>query len=144
MRRFLLACAVLLAPSVTAAQTEPHAWLYGAWSGGHTPPVRGGSQAACLAQPSVIFTRDIVLHTTLLEPVFQQRIIETVRATPEGVEIRLRPAQRTGGPLGAVGGIGFGCGGDPNLLRVQRLEGGEIAFPGCIDFPSPLVSCTGR
>jgi hypothetical protein len=144
LRRFLLAFAVLLLPSAASAQAEPHAWLYGAWSGGHTPPVRGGPPAACLAQPSVIFTRDIVLHTTLLEPIFQQRIIETVRATPEGVEIRLRPTQRAGGPLGAVGESGFGCGGDPNLLRVQRLDGGEIAFPGCIDFPSPLVSCTGR
>ena len=144
MRRFLLTIAVLLAPSAVSAQTEPHAWLYGAWSGGHTPPVRGTSPAACLAQPSVIFTRDIVLHTTLLEPVFQQRIIETVRATPEGVEFRLRPVMRGGGPLGAAPGVGFGCGGDPNLLRVRRLEDGEIAFPGCVDFPSPLVSCAGR
>jgi len=67
-----------------------------------------------------------------------------VRATPNGVEIRLRPVQRSGGPLGATAGVGFGCGGDPNLLRVQRLEGGEIAFPGCVDFPSPLVSCAGH
>ncbi|WP_019014135.1 hypothetical protein [Elioraea tepidiphila] len=144
MRRFLLAVAVLLAPLAASAQSEPHAWLYGAWSGGHTPPVRGGPPATCLAQPSVIFTRDIILHTTLLDPLYQQRIIETVRATPNGVEIRLRPVQRSGGPLGATAGVGFGCGGDPNLLRVQRLEGGEIAFPGCVDFPSPLVSCAGH
>lgn len=138
MRRLFLAAIALAAPA--AAQTEPHAWLYGAWSGGHTPPLRGAPPAQCLAHPSVIFTRDIVLHTTLLDPLYQQRIIETVRATPEGVEIRFRPAPR-GGPLGPA--PGFGCG-DPDLLRVQRLEGGEIAFPGCLDFPSPLVPCTPR
>ncbi|WP_439578737.1 hypothetical protein [Elioraea sp.] len=144
MRRLALAIVVLFAPAAASAQTEPHAWLYGAWSGGHTPPLRGATAAACLAQPTVIFTRDIVLHTTLLEPVFQQRLIETVRATPEGVEIRLRPVARPPGPFARMAGMGFGCDGDPNLLRVQRLEGGEIGFPGCVDFPSPLVSCAGR
>jgi hypothetical protein len=144
LRRLLFAIAVLVAPAAAPAQTEPHAWLYGAWSGGHTPPLRGASPTACLAHPTVIFTRDIVLHATLLDPLYQQRLIETVRATPEGVEIRLRPVHRAPAPLAAIAGVGFGCGGDPNLLRVQRLEGGEIAFPGCVDFPSPLVPCTGR
>lgn len=142
MRRLVLAIAVLLVPAAAQAQAEPHAFLFGAWSGGLMPPVREGAMA-CFARPTVIFTRDIVLHTTLLDPTYRERIIETVRATPDGVEFRFRPVPRLPGPLGAVAGVGFGCG-DPNLLRVQRLENGEIAFPGCIDFPSPLVSCMGQ
>lgn len=142
MRRLVLAIAVLLVPAAAQAQAEPHAFLFGAWSGGLMPPVREGA-TACFARPTVIFTRDIVLHTTLLDPTYRERIIETVRATPDGVEFRFRPVPRLPGPLGAVAGVGFGCG-DPNLLRVQRLENGEIAFPGCIDFPSPLVSCMGQ
>jgi hypothetical protein len=143
LHRLALAIALLLAPSAAWAQAEPHAFLFGSWSGGYMPPDRSGNRTACLAQPTVIFMRDIVLHSTALDPLFQQRIIETVRATDDGVEIRFRPAPRPPGPLARLSGTGFGCG-DPNLLRVERLENGEIAFPGCIDFPSPLVSCTGR
>lgn len=142
MRRLVLAIALSLAPAAVSAQSEPHAFLFGSWTGGLMPPVREGA-TACFARPTVIFTRDIVLHTTLLDPTYRERIIETVRATPGGVEIRFRPVPRPPGPLGAMAGAGFGCG-DPNLLRVQRLENGEIAFPGCIDFPSPLVSCTAQ
>lgn len=142
MRRIVLAVALSLVSAAAQAQSEPHAFLFGAWSGGLMPPVRDGA-AACFARPTVIFTRDIVLHTALLDPTYQERIIETVRATPDGVEIRFRPAPRPPGPLGRVTGVGFGCG-DPNLLRVRRLGNGEIAFPGCVDFPSPLVSCMGQ
>lgn len=142
MRRLAFAIALALAPALASAQSEPHAFLYGSWSGGLMPPVREGA-TACFARPTVIFTRDIVLHTTLLDPTYQERIIETVRATPDGVEFRFRPVGRPQGPLARLAGAGFGCG-DPNVLRVQRLANGEIAFPGCIDFPSPLVSCTGQ
>jgi hypothetical protein len=142
LRRLVLAIALALAPAAASAQSEPHAFLYGSWSGGLMPPVREGA-TACFARPTVIFTRDIVLHTSLLDPTYQERIIETVRATPDGVEFRFRPVARPQGPLARLAGAGFGCG-DPNVLRVQRLENGEIAFPGCIDFPSPLVSCMGQ
>jgi hypothetical protein len=40
--------------------------------------------------------------------------------------------------------IGFGCGGSPDLLRVQRRGPDEIAFPDCTDFPSPLKRCVAR
>jgi hypothetical protein len=139
LRRLLLALLLSLAPAAGQAQSEPHAFLFGSWTGGLMPPTREG-RTACLARPTVIFTRDIVLHVTLLDPTYQERIIETVRATPDGVEFRFRPVARPQGPIARLAGVGFGCG-DPNVLRVQRLAGGEIAFPGCIDFPSPLVSC---
>ena len=40
--------------------------------------------------------------------------------------------------------IGFGCGGSPDVLRVQRRGPDEIAFPDCADFPSPLKRCVAR
>ena len=142
-RRFLLPAAAglcLAAPLPASAQTEPHAWLYGAWSGGIAPPDLRQSRTACLAAPSVIVTRDIILHQTLLEPAYQQRLIETVRALPDGVEIRLRPAPPR--PPGAPP-AGFGCA-DPNVLRVKREADGSITFPGCLGFPAPLVSCLAK
>jgi hypothetical protein len=96
--------------------------------------------------PSVIFTRDLAMRATLLDPTLRQRVVASVRVTPDGWEFRFRPAGR---PPGLTGGIlgggpdepGFGCGDDPDLLVVQRRGPNEIAFPGCTDFPSPLVRC---
>lgn len=142
-RRFVAPAAALLAlaiGSAAAAQTEPHAWLYGAWTGGIAPPDPRQGRTACLAAPTVIVTRDIILHQTLLDPSYQQRIVETVRAVPEGVEIRLRPVPPR--PPGAPQ-AGFGCA-DPNVLRVKREADGSISFPGCLGFPAPLVSCLAK
>ena len=50
-----------------------------------------------------------------------------------GFEVRLLPARP---PPKA----GFGCP-DPNVLPVQRRGENEIAFPGCTDFPFPLIRC---
>ncbi len=142
MPRLAAVIAALLAPCLAQAQGEPHAWLFGAWSGGLAPPDWQQPPLACLAQPQVIFTRDIVLHQTLLDPTYQQRIVETVRVTPEGAEIRFRPLP----PRAATtlpGHAGFGCG-DANLLRVKREPDGSITFPGCVYFPSPLIPCAAR
>lgn len=130
----------LAAGAPAVAQTEPHAWLYGPWSGGIAPPDPGQKATACLASPTVIVTRDIVLHQTLLEPLYQQRIVETVRAVPDGVEIRFRPApaRPSLGPQ-----AGFGCP-DPNVLRIKREPDGSVTFPGCLGFPAPLISCLAR
>lgn len=142
-RRLLAPAAAVLAlaaPWPAAAQTEPHAWLYGAWTGGIAPPDPRQGRTACLAAPTVIVTRDFILHQTLLDPSYQQRIVETVRAVPEGVEIRLRPVPPR--PAGAPP-AGFGCA-DPNVLRVKREADGSITFPGCLGFPAPLVSCLAK
>jgi len=158
MRRFVLALLMLALALPAGAQqrpaqrpsapspAEPHAFLFGTWIGGTFPPPRGVPAARCLAMPSVIITRDIVMRTTLLEQTFRQRVVQSVRATPDGWEFRFRP---TGHPPGLTGSLlgdsppepGFGCNGDPDLLVVQRRGPNEIVFPGCIDFPSPLVRC---
>lgn len=155
MRKMLTAAAMTLALILPAtaqqrqaapSPEEPHAFLFGTWIGGTFPPPRGAPAARCLAMPSVIFTRDLAMRTTVLDPTLRQRVVASVRVTPDGWEFRFRP---TGRPPGLTGGIlgggpdepGFGCGEDPDLLVVQRRGPNEIAFPGCTDFPSPLVRC---
>lgn len=141
MHRQLLAALLLLAPLSASAQGEPHAWLFGSWTGGTLPPTNADNAAACYASPTVIITRDIVLRTTLLEPTYTQRIVESVRATAETAEFRFRPVPRAPGMFGiAPSAGGFGCG-SPDLLVVRRKGPNEIEFPGCTEFPAPLVRC---
>ena len=61
-----------------------------------------------------------------------------------GLEFRFTPAQPV---MSALGGrvppdAGFGCEGNPDMLRVERRGPDEIAFPGCNEFPSALKRCT--
>lgn len=151
---FLLAitCALLGAlpcalPGAARAQgAPPHAWLFGTWTGGFFPVPSNISAEACLAQPVVIFTRDLVLRATLVTPTLAQREIETVRATPQGAEFRFTSSAPIVSPLLGIGGpaaAGFGCA-TPDGLTVQRRSDNEILFPGCADFPNPLVRCPGR
>ena len=93
MRRILLLCLAgtfLSAPVLPAAaqQMPPHAWLFGTWTGGVFPPPQNMSREACLSQPVVIFTRDLVMRATLTEQELTQRVIESARATPTGMEFR--------------------------------------------------------
>jgi hypothetical protein len=125
----------------------PHAWLFGAWTGGIFPAPSALSAQACLSQPVVIFTRDVILRATLTSELYIQRVIESARASASGAEFRLatEPGQ-VAGPLGitsAPAAIGFGCDG-PDVLNVQRHTDNEISFPGCTDFPYPLVRCPAR
>lgn len=143
----LLAGALLAipAPRGMAQALPPHAWLFGSWTGGLFPvPDNGLPARLCLAQPTVIFTRDLVLRTSLTDPTYSQREVETARTGPGGTEFRFAPAgPGTGGLLGlgaAPPPAGFGCE-DPNVLHVQRKSDNEITFPGCVDFPYPLVRC---
>jgi hypothetical protein len=101
-----------------------------------------------MAQPVVIFTRDVVLRATLTSLNFVQREIESVRATTQGAEFRFRPAAETAAPdlagLPASGpAAGFGCA-DPDTLHLLRHGPNEISFPGCADFPEPLRRCPAR
>ena len=98
-----------------------------------------------LAQPVVIFTRDVVLRASLTDATYTQRVVETARTSPGHTEFRLAPA-----PDNSAGGLldasapkpapGFGCE-SANVLHVQRQNDNQISFPGCADFPEPLVRC---
>ena len=152
MRRLTLCVlASLLAASGPAsvlaqgAPPPPHAFLFGTWTGGIFPVPSGAvlPPQACLSQPVVIFSREVVLRATLTSQFMVQREIETVRASPSGVEFRLGTIDVP--PLlgGAPPQTGFGCD-SPDVLHVQRRGENEIAFPGCTDFPNPLVRCHTR
>ena len=150
----LLAAALLpgLLPAPARAQARgepPHAWLFGSWTGGIFPVPAGAISAqACLATPVVIFTRDVVLRATLTDPVYLQREIETVRTSPQGAEFRFTAAPGSGQAAQALGlagqqAPGFGCE-SADVLHVLRQGENEISFPGCADFPNPLVRCPSR
>jgi hypothetical protein len=149
MRRLFL-CLIITALATPLAaraqqpqQAEPHAWLYGSWTGGLFPVPAGMSAQACLAQPVVIFTRDLVLRATLIDRVYQQRNIETVRSEPGMTSFRFSPMQADPGTIGARPDSGFGCG-DPDTLHVTRRGENEIVFEGCVEFPEPLYRCPAR
>jgi hypothetical protein len=157
MRRFALCLiiALLATPGAfhpTEAQQRPapppHAWLFGSWTGGLFPVPANMTKQMCLAQPVVIFTRDLVLRSSLIDSTYQQRSIETARSNPAGAEIRFAPGTRAldslnSGLLGQTAPpapAGFGCE-NPDVLHIQRRSDNEISFPGCADFPEPLVRC---
>jgi hypothetical protein len=153
MRRFttallascLLATSLAAVPVAAQAQGQPpHASLFGTWTGGVFPAPPNLSPQACLSQPVVIFTRDLVMRATLTEQVLTQREIETVRGTPTGLEFRFvgNGGTRLLGPSGPQQ-AGFGCE-TADVLHVQRRGENEISFPGCADFPNPLVRCQTR
>ncbi len=143
-RAVLLSLSLLLAAPIPSAfsQTQPpHAWLFGTWTGGLFPPPSTVNSEACFSQPVVIFTRDLVLRATLTEQTLVQREIETARVTPGGTDFRFTAGVATPQMFGgAAPQVGFGCA-SPDELVVQRRGANEIAFPGCSDFPYPLVRC---
>ena len=140
-----IAAAVAPAGDAIAQAQPPHAWLFGTWTGGIFPAPANLTPQACLSQPVVIFTRDLVMRATITEQVLTQREIETARISPQGMEFRF--AAGPGGSavlgLGNARQGGFGCE-TPDVLHVQRRGENEIAFPGCADFPNPLVRCHTR
>lgn len=146
-RAVLLSLALLLAapaPSAFSQAQPPHAWLFGTWTGGLFPPPSTMSTQACFSQPTVIFTRDLVMRATLTDQTLVQRVIESARAVTGGAEFRFASMAATTNPR-MLGGsdtqmMGFGCP-TANDLVVQKRGDNEIAFPGCADFPYPLVRC---
>ncbi len=120
------------AVGVQAPAGPPHAWLFGVWTGGLFPVLDGMAAQDCKAQPTIVFGRDAVGHSTLLGTGLVQRVIETVRTTPTGAEFRFAPD--------ATADAGFGCD-DPNTLHVARADGNRISFPNCAAFPYPLERC---
>lgn len=156
MRR-LVACVICFAMAADAAAqpaAPPHAWLFGAWTGGLFPPVPNPTAETCLAQPSVVFTRDVVLRATLTDVIYIQRVVATARTRGQRTDFTFAPLPAQSGaatdPLtglqsaAASSGQGFGCAGGPDELHVERKSANEIIFPGCADFPNPLVRCPSR
>ena len=69
-------------------------------------------------------------------------------STPARTEFTFAPAQapEANGLLGVASApppAGFGCE-SVDVLHVQRRSDNEISFPGCTDFPYPLVRCGSR
>jgi hypothetical protein len=142
--------AVIAGTSPTHPQQAggPESFLLGAWTGGLFPAPTVLSAEQCLAQPTVIFTRDVVMRATLIEAFYIQRLVETARGTGNGVDFRFSPAAAPaaapGSPEFSGGGAGgFGCE-SADVLHVQRITKNQIRFPGCGDFPFALVRCPGE
>ncbi len=155
MRRFiwLLVLLGLALPRIATAQTAagyPHSFLFGAWVGGVFPAPTTLNARECLATPTIIFTKDVVMSANPFDASYAQSLVETVRDSGNGVEFRLvrvgaPPAPMSPFGLGQqMGGdtIGFGCG-NPAVLRVLRRGENEISFPNCSVYPYPLVRCPG-
>lgn len=149
MRRWVLvaAMALMLGESGMAQPggDPPHSWVFGSWTGGLFPPT-DTQGPRCTGQPTVVFTRDVIMRVSTFDVAYRQRLIETVAAEPNALEIRLVPAPPQNTPFGArlPPDVGFGCPGGPNSLRVQRSGPDEITFPDCAEFPSPLKRCVGN
>lgn len=153
MRRIVSIAAVLLclvAYPVAAQAPQPpvHSWLFGSWIGGVFPPPVTLSMQECLAEPTVIFTRDVVMQATMTSPNYVQRLIQTVRATQDGFIFQFNgePPSEQSGVLAEAPTppeAGFGCA-NADMLTVQRRGDNQIAFPGCSAYPYPLIRCASR
>ncbi len=133
-----LACAIPAdAQQQQQQQQQPQTFLLGEWTGGLFPPPTVISADQCLAQPTVIFTRDTVMRASFTEEFYTQRLVETVRGTGNGVVFRFSAASSSQSPsLTGLGGddSGFGCdspdepprgadGTEPDQLpQLQRLS----------------------
>jgi hypothetical protein len=149
MRSIAAAIALLAAVPAYAQGLPPHAYLFGAWTGGLFPPPSAISPQQCLANPVVIFTRDVVMRAVITDQTYTQRQVETARTTATGTEFRFQPSPASAASVGpfnlagpAPADVGFGCG-SSQVLHVQRHGENEIVFPGCTDFPYPLIRCPG-
>ncbi len=139
----MAAMALLLSAGGACAQALPHGWLFGTWTGGLFPVTPGALVEACRT-PTAVFSKDAVARSSLIDPAFTPRAIETVRANPKGAEFRFTVARPAATDAAAEKlAAGFGCE-NPDVLHVTRDGENEISFPGCADFPNPLVRCPTR
>ena len=126
----------------------PHAWLFGAWTGGLFPPPSTLGAQECLALPVVIFTRDIVMRAVITDQLYAQRLVETARVTADGAEFRFtRPvAEAPAGPFnlspgGGSNDVGFGCA-SPDSCTCSATARTRSASPAAPI--SPTRSCAAR
>ena len=149
MRRWVLGLLALLSAGPAWAQgaqgAPPHAWLFGVWTGGMFPAPTHFAPGQCVAQATVVFLPDEVRRSVLTQEDMVSRTIETARATPSGTDFRFAPLPARQTPMfgGVAPPTGFGCD-SADELAVQKLGTNEIRFPGCKDFPYPLVRCEMR
>ncbi|WP_207541098.1 hypothetical protein [Sabulicella rubraurantiaca] len=141
LRRTLLP-ALLATPALLSARAQdrplpPHGFLFGSWTGGIFPAIETQG-SVCFGAVTMIVTADVVMRASSLDVAFRQRLVETVALAPNGVEIRLAPI-----PGRAPPEAGFGCDGNPDLLRVVRRGEDEVVLQGCNEFPFPLRRCKG-
>ena len=146
----LVLAALPLMPAHAQSNLPPHSWLFGAWIGGLFPPPSTLSAQECLAMPVVIFTRDLVMRAVITDRTLHPAPggDRAGHAGGRGIPLRppavcgcgrtVQPRRREAAPT-----AGFGCI-SPDILRVQRRTENEISFPGCTDFPYPLVRCPAR
>ena len=124
-------------PRVERSQSRPvppHAWLFGAWTGGLFPVLPDQVAEDCRSDQTMVFTQDVVAHGSLTGSGLTQRVIETVRTSPQGADFRFAPA---------AGVPGLGCP-DADGLSVTREGPNTISFPGCSEFPYKLERCPTR
>lgn len=114
-----------------AQQPPPHAFLFGSWAGGLYPVLSTQVEQACRSDLTLRVQGDIVSRVSLLTGAVEQRVVATVRPVPGGVDITFAPQR---------GAAGFGCE-TPDVLHVHRVGPDEVTFPGCTDYPEPLVKC---
>lgn len=132
----LLATPAIVSPTLAQPrQGPPHEWMFGSWTGGIFPAV-DTEGPGCFGNVALIVMRDLIMRVSSLDYAYRQRAIESVAVTPDGLEFRLIPVQ--GRPMPE---IGFGCDGNPNLLRVSRRGPDEVLLPGCVEFPGALRRC---
>ncbi len=133
----LLGLGLLATPALAQRPLPPHGFLFGAWTGGLFPAT-DTEGPACFGVVTLIVAPDVVMRASSLDVAYRQRLVESVALTPDGVEIRFAPVPGRAIPEG-----GFGCSGNPDLLRVTRRGADEIVLSGCSDFPFPLRRCKG-
>ena len=127
----VLAALAVVAGAVPPARAQqsaglPQAFLLGSWTGGLFPAPGVVSAEQCLAQPTVIFTRDVVLRATVTDQFYIERLIETARGTGNGVEFHFNaaPPASTAAALpglATTGASGFGCE-NPDALHVTTHQ----------------------
>ena len=126
------------------APLPPHAFLFGTWIGGRFPASPNIPAAICHAQPTVIFTADLVMRSAFTQATYVQRVITTVQAQPNGADFHFAP-QPANPQMFALDGDsnGFGCA-NSDTLRVEKRGENQIVFPNCGEFPYPLFRCAAR
>ena len=81
-------------PRVERSQSRPvppHAWLFGAWTGGLFPVLPDQVAEDCRSDQTMVFTQDVVAHGSLTGSGLTQRVIETVRTSPQGRGFQVCP-----------------------------------------------------
>ena len=130
--RTVAALLVLLLPALPAhAQQPPHAFMFGNWVGGIYPVLSTQVEQACRSDITLRVRGDAVTRVSLATGAVETRVVATVRPVSGGIDITFAPKN---------GATGFGCE-TADILHVHRTGSGEITFPGCSDYPEPLVKC---